>query len=445
MKNLLFSVSGLRGIVGDGLNPLNTVRYTAAFASWNGKGLYLLGSDTRPHGDVFVDLVKATLRALGNDVVDLGIVPTPTLLYLVRKWEAQGGVIVTASHNPIEWNALKFVKKGGIFPSDREKEDIEKGLDGPFKWARWDEVGGFLEDFTAWTEHVDDILTSPYVDVDSIKSKNFKVAVDAVNGAAHEALPALLEELGTGVVRLNCSPESPFPHKPEPRPDALVELDALLKAGSVDIGFAVDPDGDRLLLGITGRGLLSEEYTVPLAVYSVLMRKKGDVVVNYSSSLLTDRIASKFGVKVYRARVGEANVVEKMREVGALIGGEGNGGVIFPEINSARDSLVGAALILSLFSKRGFEVIDELPQYHLIKKSFPVKEKFQAQRLAAYFENGQVSLEDGLYVRYENSWVHIRPSNTEPIIRVFAEAESSEDAENLVKNAEDVLKRAGLL
>ncbi len=445
MEDLLFSVSGLRGVVGSGLNPKTSLLYTVAFARWNGRGVYVVGRDTRPHGIIFVKLVISTLRMMGNDVVDVGIVPTPTLLFLVRKWNAQGGIIVTASHNPIEWNALKFVKKGGVFPTESEKCEIEKFVGDEVEWVSWSDTGSESIDENAWLQHVDAVLSWPGLDTEKIRAKGLTAVVDAVNGAAYKALPHLLEKLGLKVIRLNCNPDSPFPHTPEPRRENLREIDVLLREEIADVGFAVDPDADRLVIGIRGMGILSEEYTFPLAAWSVLRKKKGDLVVNYSSSLLSERVAEKFGVRVFRSKVGEANVVEKMRDVGALIGGEGNGGVIFPEINTARDSLVGAALILDLLAEKGLDVVKELPEYCLVKKRFERRKGFDAEALAGNVKEGEIDLTDGVYIRFENSWLHIRPSNTEPIIRVYAEAENPTAAEDLIKYAEVLLKKADLI
>ncbi len=424
MKRLLFTVSGLRGVVGETLTPDVILKYTHAFAKVMGEGVYFIGRDTRPHGEMVKSAAVSALLGTGNDVVDIGIVPTPTLLFMVREKEAQGGIVVTASHNPVEWNALKLVRSDGIFTFAEDVEKIKSVLEESYKWAGWDRVGSLKFYDRAIDDHIDRILSSPYVDLESVRNARFRVAVDAVNGANYHALPHLLERMGAEVIKLNCEPTGIFPHPPEPRRENLKELDDLLKRGEADIGFATDPDGDRLLVGFRDVGLLTEEHTLVLAAPQVLRHKKSDIVVNLSTSMMIEEVAKKFGVNVVRTKVGEANVVQKMKEIGSVFGGEGNGGVIVPEINATRDSLVGAALILYRVASEGIDNVLNFPRYHLFKDKVNFKVEIPEDKLVEVFSPNYIDRSDGLYLRGSDFWVHIRPSNTEPIMRIYVESES---------------------
>ncbi len=439
MKTLLFTVSGLRGVVGETLTPDVILKYTHAFSRVMGRGIYYVGRDTRPHGEMVKAAAISALLATGNQVIDIGIVPTPTLLLMVRENDARGGIVVTASHNPMEWNALKLVRGDGIFTYSEDVEEIRKKLTDGFDWAKWDEVGSVRYYTGAIDDHIEKILSSPYVEPEKIKKARFKVAVDAVNGANYEALPRLLERLGAEVIRINCDPTGIFPHPPEPRKENLDELNGILERGEADIGFATDPDGDRLLVGFKNIGLLTEEHTIVLAAPQVLSKNPTDIVVNLSTSMMIEYIAEKFGVRVVRTRVGEANVVQKMREMGSAFGGEGNGGVIVPEINATRDSLVGAALILSRVAAVGVDKVLDFPSFVLLKDKVNFKTEIPEEKLIKVLSPLSIDRSDGLYLRGEDFWVHIRPSNTEPIMRIYVEAKSRNVAEELLNKAREIL------
>ncbi len=429
--SLLFSVSGLRGTLPDGLTPEAILRYTRAFASWIPEGPVWIGRDARPHGPMILDFVAAMLQAMGRKVYDAGLIPTPSLLFLVRTQQAPGGILVTASHNPLEWNALKFVVQGGRFPFQEELDRFVSLLDQPVAYASWAEVGRRVQVPRAWERHVDALRKSPWVAMEAVQKRSPRVLVDCVNGAMSEALPTLLETLGARVIRLHCTPDGTFPRPPEPREEHLRELDVRLRSGEADLGFATDPDGDRLVVGLGGTGVLSEEATVPLAFRYVLSRQRGPLVVNYSTSRWVDEVAAAYHVPVYRAPVGEANVLQAIQERDALGGGEGNGGVIFPPLNAARDGLVAAALVLSLWATRGREAFALSPRYRikerLPRKAVPSLEIFQ--NLAVEERSDR----DGVYLRRGETWVHLRPSNTEPIVRLYGESPDRTDLEALVQ------------
>lgn len=441
MKRLLFTVSGLRGVVGETLTPDVILKYTHAFVRSNGQGVYFIGRDTRPHGEMVKSAAVSAILATGSDAVDVGIVPTPTLLFMVREKEARGGIVVTASHNPMEWNALKLVKSGGVFTFREDVENIKKILDTGYEWANWDSVGKYSTYERAIEDHIDKIISSPYVDVDAIRQAGFRVAVDAVNGANFHALPRLLERLGIrDVIKLNCEPTGIFPHPPEPKKENLKELDEILMEGKADIGFATDPDGDRLLVGFKGMGLLTEEHTIVLAAPAVLSVRKTDIVVNLSTSMMIEDVAREFGVQVLRTPVGEANVVQKMQEIKSAFGGEGNGGVIVPEINATRDSLVGASLILTRVAKEGIErVLSGIKNYYLLKDRVEVRKEIPVEKMVGEFKPQWIDTSDGLYLRGGNFWVHVRPSNTEPIMRIYVESPERRFSEQLLERARAIL------
>ncbi len=441
----LLTVSGLRGIVGEGIDPQIVVRFAASLATLFGRGSYLIGRDTRPHGHIFVNAAASAITAVGGDVVDVGIVPTPTLLFNVRTWDggARGGIVVTASHNPVEWNALKFVRPDGMFLFEDDVTRLKsiEMVEG-WKWAKWNRIGKIEQFGDAIERHVQAVLRSEFVDVDAIKANRFRAAVDAVNGANWFALPYLLEHLGVEVIRLNCEPTGIFPHNPEPKKEHLVELDRLLLNGEADFGFASDPDGDRLLFGFKGQGLLTEEHTLALAAWTVLERKRGAVVANLSTSMMIEDVARHFGVEVARTKVGEANVVDGIIRHEAVIGGEGNGGVILPDVNPTRDSLVGAALILTLAAHGELEkALSSIGSYTLLKTKVKLQGEFDAQKLAEHFDDAEkFDFSDGIYIRFSDAWLHIRPSNTEPVVRIYAEAKDLNAAKKLIERAESALK-----
>jgi len=433
---LKLSISGLRGIAGIDLTPEVVVGYARAFSAWAGPGEYVLARDTRPHGAAFYHLVAGTLLSAGRHLVHLDVVPTPTALLHVRKRGAAGGMIVTASHNPAEWNALKFAKRGGVFPLAGEVEEIAALAEKTHEIASHESFGREERDPDPLLPHLEAVLSSRFTE----SAGGTKVAVDAVNGAGFAALPRLLEEMGASVKRLNCEGSGIFPHHPEPKKEHLPELDALLVRRDADLGFACDPDADRLLVGIGARGLLSEEHTLPLVAWAVLEETPGTVITNFSSSMMVEHVARRFGGKVIRVPVGEAYLFDAMEKENAVLAGEGGGGVIIPEINPTRDALAAAGVILSLAARGDLlDVLSSIPSFKMVKLRFPgedakdVAEKIaRAKELAEKAWPGlEKDYSDGLYLRGEDWWVHVRPSNTEPIIRLYAEGNCEKEVEEI--------------
>ncbi len=419
---LIFSISGLRGTIGDGLTPLSVLEYTVAFHNLFRGERYMTGRDTRPHGEWIHNIVNSVLNALGADVLNLNIVPTPTLNFNVRNSQVDGGIIITASHNPENWNALKFVGSNGMFLFPEEIEKLSTFLTQSPSWANHEEAGKTYEVETAIDNHINAILQELGDRLEPVKSRKPKVVLDCVNGAMYRALPALMESLELDTIALFCDPSGKFPHNPEPRPEHLTEIDKILKRGDADLGFAVDPDGDRLIFGLKGFGMLSEEFTLPVAVNEVLKFKKGDVVINLSTSMMNEFVAKRYGVAVTRTPVGEINVTKKLIELDGAIGGEGNGGVIYPPVNLCRDGLLGAALVLSAYGGGYlFDFIDSLPKYHRIKTKVPLSKSVDLRDLTGVFNDAKIDTQDGLYFRWDEMWLHIRKSNTEPVIRILGE------------------------
>lgn len=440
-SRLLFSVSGLRGVVGESLDIITAVKYTAAFLRHNGGTTYAVAQDTRPHSLALRKAVISTILSCGKEVIDLGIVPTPTLLHFVRTKNLSGGVMITASHNPIEWNALKFVNSNGMFISSQDVMRIENLVNETPEWCKFWEYKPLRINNNAIGDHISAIVEHPLIRLREIRKKGFTVVCDCVNGAAFDAIPTLLKTLGCRVIPLYCDDSGEFLRNPEPKKEHLSDLESLLFKEDADVAFATDPDGDRLVVGFKDTGILSEEYSVPLAAYHVLKYVKGDVVVNLSTSMMIEDVARLYKVNVFRTPVGEANVVNSMLEKGAVVGGEGNGGVIYPAINPARDSLVGIALILSLMAEENiYDVLSKMPRYYMVKRKVEWGSEIPRDELRKEFKNFEVSEIDGIYFRKRHEWVHIRKSNTEPILRIYAEAETSEKASELISKALKVLK-----
>lgn len=432
----LFTVSGLRGIIGDTLTIPVVISYTEAFARFLGGSLYIVGQDTRPHSLAIKMAVISTLLAMGKEVVDLGVVPTPTLLYSVRKKGASGGVMITASHNPAEWNALKFVNQSGLFLESSEVQEISRVISQSQSWAKFSEFKPLRINNNAIKDHIQKILESSYVDVKGIRRKRLRVICDCINGAAFEAIPMLLETLGCDVIALNCDDSGEFLRNPEPRKEYLGELESLMYENDADVAFATDPDGDRLVVGFKETGILSEEYTVPLAAHCVLKKERGNLAVNFSTSMMVEEIARWHNVDVFRSPVGEANVVSLMNERHAIAGGEGNGGVIVPAINPCRDSLVGIALILSLMVEENVvELISRIPKYFMAKHRVEWDKDLPATELEKEFRGFKLNSSDGMYFRKKTEWIHIRKSNTEPVVRIIAESESEDRTGRLIERA----------
>lgn len=436
MPTLMISVSGIRGIVGDGLDPEVIVRSTSAFADFCGSGKIVVGSDGRISGEMVRNLVVGTLTAKGNDVIDIGICPTPTVLFNVKHLNASGGIQISASHNPNEWNALKLLNSKGEFLSPEENIEFLKKMDDATRnFAPWNKLGKVIDYEKGLDNHINAVLKMDFIDVEKIKSKKFKVLLDCVNGAGAYSMPKLLKKLGCKVIELNCEKNGIFPRLPEPIPENLTETFEAVRKHKADLGIVVDPDVDRLVL-ITEEGEpFGEENTITQAVKYYLSQKKGNVAVNLSTTRAVDDVANEFGCEVFRAPVGEANVVKKMKEVNAVIGGEGSGGVIVPDVNFGRDALVGTAIALQHLTKARCKMSTlkrSLPQYFIVKKKIEIGSSNPDEilkKMVEKYKSAKINQDDGLRIDLDDHWVHLRKSNTEPIIRCIVEAKSKEDAE----------------
>jgi len=447
MSTLMVSVSGIRGIIGDGLYPGTIVKYTSAFADFCGDGKIVIGSDGRFSGAMVKNIIVGSLLAKGCDVVDIGICPTPTVLYNVKKINAAGGISISASHNPNEWNALKLVNNKGEFLTTEQNEKLQSLISSAsIKYAAWNKLGIENNYPEGLDEHVEAVLNLSLVNLEAIRERKFKVVLDSVNGAGAYVLPKLLEFLGCEVITINCDKSGIFPRRPEPVPENLTETLELVKNSKVDLGIVVDPDVDRLVL-ITEKGEpFIEENTIAQIVKFILSKTPGSVAVNLSTTRAVDDIAKDFGCEVFRSPVGEANVVKIMKDHNAVIGGEGSGGVIYPELHYARDALVGIVLTLQHLIEFGgtmSELKDSLPQYSIVKKKIEIENKNPDKLINAIHEKyaGQkINKEDGLRIDFDDHWVHLRKSNTEPIIRCIVEAGSKELANDLADKYFDELK-----
>ncbi len=437
MPTLMVSISGIRGIIGDGLDPTTIVRYTSAFADFCGKGKIVIGSDGRISGEMVSSIAIGTLIAKGNDVIDLGICPTPTVLFNVKKLRAVGGIQISASHNPNEWNALKLLNRNGEFMSPDEHDTMIKLLENSDKnYSTWNKLGKVIHYGKGLEDHIEAVLNMKFIDVKKIQKRKFKVLLDCVNGAGAYSMPILLKELGCKVIEFNCEKNGIFPRLPEPIPENLTSVMKAVKKYKSDIGIVVDPDADRLVL-ITEKGEpFGEENTITQAVKFYLSKKRGNVVVNLSTTRAVDDVASLNKSKVFRSPVGEANVVKKMKDVKAVIGGEGSGGVIIPKVNFGRDALVGTVLMLQHlleFGGKMSELKNSLPKYFIQKSKIEIGDKNPDEillMLNGKYKNQRINTEDGLRIDFSDHWVHFRKSNTEPIIRCIVEASTKNDAEN---------------
>lgn len=443
-ENLLKSISGIRGIVGKTSTPEEVLRYSSAFGNYCKGGRIVLGSDTRKSGEVFKSAVLSGLLATGCEVVDLGICPTPTVGMAVKDLRAKGGIMITASHNPEEWNGLKFFSSNGIFLDEKESRRFYSLAEKRISYSDWNKLGEIQSD-EGWIEkHIQRILKLSCIKVNKIKKKKFRVVLDCNNGAGSSIAPELLKRLGCKIIEFNCNLTGEFVHKPEPIPENLTLLCRKVKEAKADLGFALDPDADRLAI-VSEKGIpLGEEYTLALCVDFVLSKIKSDVVINNSTSMVIDDIARKYGVKVYRTKVGEVYVASHLKKIKGKIGGEGNGGVILPENHYGRDAQVGMALILQYLAetdKKITQLKESLPQYYQQKDKISLSSNFD-RKLKKYlkrFSIDSLNYIDGVKVELENSWINIRKSNTEPIIRVMAEAPTREKARSLVLEAKKAL------
>lgn len=444
---LMVSVSGLRGKVGEALDPLVATRYAAAFGTYlyheaGGPPTVVLGRDSRTSGPLLARSVTAALEGVGCTVIDVGLAPTPTTLMAVRHHNADGAVVVTASHNPVEWNALKLASSAGMFLDAEQAAAMREHVDAP-GWQGWDGIGRRTTDDGAVARHIDAIQALSYIDVPAIRERGFRVALDCVRGAGAVTFPKLLDALGCDVRGINLEPDGRFPRKPEPVAGNLGELESLVRESGADIGIATDPDGDRLSL-VDGNGrAIGEDYTLALAARLVLKHRPGPVVTNLSTSRVVEDAAIDADAPFFRAPVGEINVARRMEVEGAVIGGEGNGGVILPDIHLTRDAHVAAALVLQLLLETGAsvsELVASSPAYAIVKDSVPRPDgplKPAYDRLAETLEADVEDRQDGLWLGWPAAgrWLHFRPSGTEPIVRMIAEARDEAGARALVDAA----------
>lgn len=449
---LIKSISGIRGTiggaVGDGLTPLDVVKFTAAYGTFikrNTKcksNLIVVGRDARISGEMVDHLVSGTLIGLGLNVTNIGLASTPTTEIAVQKEGACGGIILTASHNPKQWNALKLLNEKGEFLNDQEgKEVLAMAENNDYEFAEVDNLGKITYKNDYNNIHIDDVLKLKLVDVEAIKKANFKVVIDCVNSVGGIVLPQLLEKLGVKeVVKLNCDPTGKFAHNPEPLPAHLTEISDKMKSEKADVGFVVDPDVDRLAMICENGEMFGEEYTLVSVSDYVLSHTPGNTVSNLSSTRALRDVTRQHGGEYNAAAVGEVNVVTKMKATNAIIGGEGNGGVIYPESHYGRDALVGIALFLSLMAKKNMkpsELRKTYPPYFISKNKIQLTPDINVDAILAKmkekYSKEDVNDIDGVKIDFADSWVHLRKSNTEPIIRIYSEAATMEQADALAK------------
>lgn len=446
---LMISVSGIRGIFGTHLTPENLVNFSAAYGSWLNGGSVVVGRDSRVTGQICEDIVCATLQSTGCDVIKTGIATTPTVAMGVLKHKAKGGIILTASHNPEQWNALKLLNdKSEFLDSEQGEEVLDLADKGKFEYKMFNQIGNITIDTDITDYHIQKILDLPYIDKKLIRSRNFKVAVDAVNGAASHSLPKLLETLGATVHKIHCTPNGIFPHNPEPLPEHLSEICELVQNQECDLGIVTDPDGDRLALVDENGELFGEEYSQVLAFDLMLSKKNGATATNLSSSRATDDISARYGAVCHRSAVGEINVVKMMQKVKAIIGGEGNGGIINPDLHPGRDALAGTAMALQLLAERELKASDyrkSLPHYEMSKQKLQLSDlgvdaDQLLKKVAESFKEHNPNTVDGVKIDFDTGWVHFRKSNTEPIVRVYSEANSKKAAEKLAQEVISIIK-----
>ena len=446
---LIKSISGIRGTIGgkinENLTPLDVVKFTSAFGTWlqnkkNKKNITLVvGRDARISGEMVSNLVAATLQGLGINVVDLGLSTTPTVEVMVPELQADGGIILTASHNPKQWNALKLLNEKGEFINGKDgAEVLELAKNENFHYAEVDDLGKYEMVKNGFDIHIQKIMNLPMVDKEAVKAKKYKVVLDAVNSTGGISLPLLLEQLGCEVVKLYCEPNGHFPHNPEPLKEHLTDICDLVKREKADLGIVVDPDVDRLALIDENGEMFGEEYTLVAVADYILKHKKGVAVSNLSSSRALRDVVKIHDSEYFASAVGEVNVVNLMKDKNAVIGGEGNGGIIYPELHYCRDSLVGVALFLTHLVKESKSVSElraTYPAYFMGKKKIELTPEINVDeilgKMKVRYQNEEISTIDGVKIDFAENWVHLRKSNTEPIIRIYTEAKSQKEADQL--------------
>ncbi|MBX2908688.1 MAG: phosphoglucosamine mutase [Chitinophagales bacterium] len=454
---LIKSISGIRGTIGgfpgNNLTPEDIVKFTAAFGTWviqnSGTRKIVIGRDARVSGEMVNHIVVGTLQSIGIDVIDLGFSTTPTVEIAVPQERAGGGIILTASHNPKQWNALKLLNAHGEFISAAAGEEVlQLAEEREIKYEDVNGLGSYSQNDTYIDNHIQKVLALKLVDVEAIKKRNFKVVIDCVNSTGGIALPKLLKALGVeNVVELYTEPNGLFPHNPEPLPENLSELAMTVKKNNADLGISVDPDVDRLALVCEDGNMFGEEYTLVAVADYVLSHKKGNTVSNLSSTRALRDVTEKHGCEYFASAVGEVNVVEKMKEEKAVIGGEGNGGIIYPELHYGRDALVGIALFLTHLAKFGKSTSllrAKYPNYFISKKKIDLDPSIKIEQLFSEIEskykNQPINKIDGVKIEFDKDWVHLRRSNTEPIIRIYAESGSETTSENIANQIMQDLK-----
>lgn len=442
---LKIGTSGVRGVVGESLTPQLVASFASAFGTHSGRGPIVIGTDTRPSREMVTQAAISGLLSVGCTPINIGVVPVPALQFHIRRVGAYGGICVTASHNPISWNALKFFGKDGISIRPHQITELtDLYHQGLYPRVAADEIEGVVEDSRALEGHSRAVLKA--VDTDRIRRCNFKVVVDCCNAAASLAAPGFLRELGCNVIEVNTNPDALFPRNPEPVRENISELCNQVRKSGADLGFALDADADRLSMVNSEGNPIGEESTVALAVRHILKKTPGPVVVNLSTSQMIDDIAAEFGQPVHRTQVGDVHVVEKMLAIGATIGGEGNGGVIYPRINPCRDSFIAMAFVLESMAETAKtlqELRSELPTYSIIKEKVPCRSREIAaflRLLKHLFAGETIDETDGVKVLWPDRWLHVRGSNTEPILRIIAEARTVSEARELIGAVTEYLR-----
>lgn len=455
--SLVKSISGIRGTiggrVGDGLDPVDIVRFTAAYATQRRAALpdnhkIVVGRDARLSGEMVYQIVSGTLIGMGYDVVNIGLASTPTTELAVIGEKAAGGIILTASHNPKQWNALKLLNEKGEFLNDAEGKGVLAIAEAEdFTFAEVDDLGHISEkDYLPY--HIENVLGLKLVDKEAIAAKNFTIAVDCVNSVGGIAIPAILKALGVkNIIELNCTPNGRFPHNPEPLPQHLTEISDLMKNGKADVGFVVDPDVDRLAIICENGEMFGEEYTLVSVADYVLSHTPGNTVSNMSSTRALSDVTHAHGGEYSASAVGEVNVTTEMKATHAVIGGEGNGGVIYPESHYGRDALVGIGLFLSSLAHKGCKVSElrkTFPNYYISKNRIELTPEIDVDKVLAHakevFRNERLNDKDGVKIDFADGWVHLRKSNTEPIIRVYSEAATPEEANTLAQKVIETIQ-----
>jgi len=456
---LIKSISGIRGTIGgapgEGLSPVDVVKFTAAYGTWvqarnqSGKTTIVIGRDARISGEMVRNLVVGTLQGLGIDVIDIGLSTTPTVEIAVPIEKAQGGIILTASHNPKQWNALKLLNGEGEFISGEDgAEVLDLAEKEAFSFAEVDDLGSYKEDDSYLQKHIDAVLAMPLVDKDAIAAANFCVAVDAVNSTGGIFVPELLNQLGVAkIVPLFCDPTGHFPHNPEPLPEHLTEIATAVKENNADVGVVVDPDVDRLAMVCNDGSMFGEEYTLVAVADYILQHTPGNTVSNMSSTRALRDVTEKHGQTYTASAVGEVNVVNQMKATNAIIGGEGNGGIIYPELHYGRDALVGIALFLTHLAKSNMtcaELRASYPSYFISKNKIQLTPDIDVDKILVAMEekyrHEEVNTIDGVKINFANEWVHLRKSNTEPIIRIYTESKNESAADALAKKIIEEIK-----